>query len=110
MGYLVVIIVLIGCTASPDIDGTFVGAFEHEFGKTTDTLVLRKANGLYEIERRTGLQRKLEGRIFPKELKIENWILQYNEGKKVLFELKKGKILLLNEGGLKLGNRQYKRL
>ncbi len=97
------------------VAGVYVASYEHEFGKTDDTLTLTKAsNGddLYKIARHSGVIKKLDGRLFPKELLIESWTLEYDAGKQTLTDLRMGKTLLWdsNRLTLQLGNRVYKKI
>ncbi len=95
------------------LPGVYVASYEHEFGKTDDTLTLTRASDgeyLYKIARHSGVIKKLEGRLFPKELLIEVWTLEYDPGKQTLTDLRMGKTLIWdsNRLTLQLGNRVYK--
>jgi hypothetical protein len=97
------------------LEGVYTASYEHEFGRNTDTLILKKANdgkGVYQITRHTGLIKKLDGKEFPKEVLIKNWILDYNADKQILTEQKEGKILVWdsNRLTLQLGDRSYKKI
>jgi hypothetical protein len=99
----------------PALEGVYTALYEHEFGRNTDTLILKKANdgnGVYQITRHTGLIKKLDGKEFPKEVIIKNWVLDYNADKQILTEQKEGKILVWdsNRLTLQLGDRSYKKL
>ena len=69
-------------------------------------------NGVYQITRHTGLIKKLDGKEFPKEVSIKNWVLDYNADKQILTEQKEGKILVWdsNRLTLQLGDRSYKKI
>ena len=44
------------------LEGIYTASYEHEFGRSVDTLILKKANngtGVYQITRHTGLIKKL---------------------------------------------------
>lgn len=120
MKYLIFCLILLiaGCKSSNNenpIDGVYIASYEHEFGKSTDTLILKKANngnGLYQITRHTGLIKKLDGKEFPKEILIKNWVLDYNADKQILTDQKEGKILVWdsNRLTLQLGDRSYKKI
>jgi len=97
------------------LEGVYTASYEHEFGRNTDTLILKKANdanGVYLVTRHTGLIRKLDGKEFPKEILIKNWVLNYNADKQILTEQKEGKILVWdsNRLTLQLGDRSYKKI
>lgn len=97
------------------LEGVYTVSYEHEFGRNTDTLILKKANdgnGVYQITRHTGLIKKLDGKEFPKEVSIKNWVLAYNADKQILTEQKEGKILVWdsNRLTLQLGDRSYKKI
>ena len=97
------------------LEGVYIASYEHEFGRNTDTLILKKANdgnGVYQITRHTGLIKKLDGKEFPKEVLIKNWVLDYNPDKQILTEQKEGKILVWdsNRLTLQLGDRSYKKI
>lgn len=96
---ILLITMMIACNESnrANLEGTYVAFHEHEFGATNDTLVVSKPTngaGIYSIERRYGLVKKYEGRLFPKEWKTESWVLVYDSDKKMLTEQKTGKVLL----------------
>ena len=120
MKYLVFCFVLLAtaCNSSKNdtaLEGVYTGSYEHEFGRNTDTLILKKANdgnGIYQITRHTGLIKKLDGKEFPKEVIIKNWVLDYNADKQILTEQKEGKILVWdsNRLTLQLGDRSYKKI
>ncbi len=104
-----------GSQSRDDLNGVYTASYEHEFGKTDDTLSLSKANdgeGIYQISRHSGVIKKLDGKEFPKEIITETWTLEYNADKQTLTELKKGKTLIWNSGtqSLLLGDRQYKQI
>lgn len=109
---------LIACNAiqsTDDLSGIYTASYEHEFGKTDDTLIVTKSNNsgkIYQIERHTGLIKKMDGKEFPKELLSDTWTLEYDADKKTLTELRKGKTLVWNSGtlSLQLGNRKYIRI
>ena len=97
------------------IEGIYTAAYEHEFGRNTDTLILEKANdgnGVYMITRHTGLIKKLDSKEFPKEVLIQNWVLDYDAEKQIFTEQREGKILVWNSNRqiLQLGELTYKKL
>ena len=98
-----------------DLGGIYTASYEHEFGKTDDTLTVSKVNNgedIYQISRHSGVIKKLDGKEFPKEIITETWNLKYDPGKQTLTELKKGKMLIWNSSteSLKLGNTEYLRV
>jgi hypothetical protein len=97
------------------LDGVYTASFEHEFAKTEDTLILKKANdgnGVYQITRHSGVIKKLDGKVFPKEILTDTWTLEYNADKQTLTELKEGKILVWDSNRLTLqfGATAYKKI
>ncbi|MFZ1527639.1 MAG: hypothetical protein WAT19_02750 [Ferruginibacter sp.] len=120
MKYLILstLILAVACnsrTDEPALDGVFTTAYENEFSKGDDTLIVKKANtgeGIYQIERRIGVAKMLDGKEFPKEVISETWTLEYDPNKQTLFDLKKGKTVIWNSGKLtlQLGNREYKKV
>lgn len=119
MKYLLIsiLIVVAACNNTKDdqqIEGIYAGQFEHEYGINDDTLILRKLNekSMFELTRKTGTIRKLDGKVFPKEWHTENWRLDYNPEKQTFFELRHGKTLIWNRAGLtiQLGNTKYKKI
>ncbi len=97
------------------LPGIYTASYEHEFGKTDDTLTLTKANDgndLYKLARHSGVIKKVDGKRFPKELLIEGWTLQYDGGKQTLTDLRMGKTLIWDSNRLTLqvGNRVYKKI
>jgi len=120
MKYLIFCFILlaIACNSPKNnagLEGVYTASYEHEFGRNADTLILKKANdgnGVYQITRHTGLIKKLDGKEFPKEVLIKNWVLDYNADKQILTEQKEGKILVWdsNRLTLQLGDRSYKKI
>ena len=120
MKYLIFCFILLAtaCNSSKNdtaLEGVYTASYEHEFGRNTDTLILKKANdgnGVYQITRHTGLIRKLDGKEFPKEVLTKNWVLDYNPDTHVLTEQKEGKILVWdsNRLTLQLGERLYQKI
>src|SRR5690242_8891565 len=99
--FIGILIVVAACNGTKDdkqIEGIYVGHFEHEYGINDDTLILKKANdkNIFELTRKTGTIRKLDDKTFPKEWRTENWILDYDFEKKTFLELKHGKTLIWN--------------
>ena len=97
------------------LDGVYTASFEHEFAKTDDTLILKKANdgnGVYQITRHSGVIKKLDGKIFPKEILTDTWTLDYNTDKQILTELKGGKTFIWDSNRLTLqfGETTYKKI
>jgi hypothetical protein len=120
MKYLILstLILAVACNSRTDeraLDGVFTTAYENEFSKGDDTLIVKKANtgeGIYQIERHIGVAKMLDGKEFPKEVVSETWTLEYDPNKQTLFDLKKGKTVIWNSGKLtlQLGNREYKKV
>ena len=95
--------------------GTYVGYAETEYGKMNDTLFVTKGNNtdyIFQIERHSGIIKKLDGREFPKELITETWTLEFDPIKKTLFELKGGKTLIWNDENttLQLGDESFRQI
>lgn len=119
MKYLLAIFFLavVSCNTAKDVSsllGVYTASYEHEFGKTDDTLVLMKANDgndIYKLERHSGLIKKLDDRQFPKQVYTEIWTLQYDADKQTLTDLTNGKTLVWDSDRLTLhlGNRTYKK-
>ncbi len=97
------------------LQGIYTTSYEHEFGKTDDTLTLTKASDgddLYKIARHSGVIKKLDGKRFPKELLTELWTLEYDPAKQTLTDLRMGKTLVWdsNRLTLQLGERVYRKI
>ena len=97
-----------------NLDGIYVGHFEHEYGINEDTLVIKKAHdgeNIFELIRHTGTIRKQDGKKFPKKQSSENLVLEYDASTKVLKDLKEGRFLRWDSKNsiLKLGNTDYKK-
>jgi hypothetical protein len=103
MKYLVlsILIFAVACNSKTEesaLDGIFTTAYENEFGKGDDTLIVRKADtgeGIYQISRNIGVVKIMDGKEFPKEVKSETWTLEYDPTKQTLFDLKSGKTVNL---------------
>jgi hypothetical protein len=119
MKYIIIgmLIFFIRCTDHKNdnlLVGAYAGSFEHEYGKNYDTLFLNKANdgnSIYQINRHTGFIKKEGGKMLPKQLLIESWLLELDESKHILTELKHGKIIIWNGNTiLRLGDVKYQRI
>jgi hypothetical protein len=120
MKYLIICLLFFvaGCSGSNNntvLDGIYTASFEHEFAKTDDTLILKKANdgnGVYQITRHSGVIKKLDGKIFPKEILTDTWTLDYNADKQILTESKGGKMFIWDSNRLTLqfGGTTYKKI
>jgi len=115
--FISILIVVAACNNAKDdqqIEGVYAGHFEHEYGINDDTLIFRKANeqNIFELTRKTGTIRKLDGKVFPKEWRTENWNLDYNPEKQTFFELRHGKTLIWNKAAsiMQLGKTKYKKI
>lgn len=110
-------IFLFGCTSSTDyknLDGTYVTHYENEYGVYDDTLTLRKANekSIFQLTKHIGATRRLDDKVFPRELRTENWLLEYNSEKQTFFELRRGKTLIWTKSNstLQIGSLIYKKI
>ncbi|MDN3657804.1 hypothetical protein QWZ08_19285 [Ferruginibacter paludis] len=116
--FICILIFIFSCRSSENsaaLDGIYTASFEHEFAKTDDTLVLKKANegnGVYQIVRHSGVIKKMDGKTFPKEVLNDTWTLDYNPDKQTLTEVRNGKTLIWNSGNLTLqfGETTYKKI
>lgn len=119
MKYLIICMLLFvaACSDSNNnvvLDGVYTASFEHEFAKTKDTLIVKKANngnGVYQITRHSGVIKTMDGKIFPKEILTDTWTLEYNADKHILTELKDGKTFIWDSNKLTLqfGETTYKK-
>lgn len=119
MKYLIGSLLLIaGCTGGKEpsaLPGTYISSFENEFSISEDTFFLTKTQGksdLYEIEKHAGVVRKKNNEKLPKEVKSENWMLEFDPAKNTLFEKKKGKTLIWDKENqtIQLGKLTYRRI
>ncbi len=107
---------LLSCTQAPElavsefIPGTYVRAFEHEFAKGADTLIVQTSDQLhYQIVKRTGFQRIKNGRFLALENRQEKWSGVYDAATQMIRESQHGKVLHFNpaEKTLYLGASAY---
>ncbi len=76
------------------ICGIYIRAFEGEYSKGNDTLIIQKPdanNNYYTIEHKISYQQIKDKQLLPVEYKSENWIAIFNQQTNVLEEQKKGK-------------------
>ncbi len=97
------------------LEGVYTASFGHEFAKTEDTLIVKKANdgnGVYQITRHSGVIKTMDGKIFPKEILTDTWALDYNADKHILTELRDGKTFIWDSNKLTLqfGETTYKKI
>lgn len=97
------------------IQGTYIRAFEGEYSKGNDTLVIEQPdanNNYYTIQHKMSYYQIKDKNPLPMEYKTENWIAIFNEQTNVLEEQKKGKRLsfLPDENALLLGGSKFKKI
>ena len=76
------------------IQGTYVRAFEGEYSKGNDTLIIDqpdKNNNYYTIKHNVSYQKIRNKQLLPIEYKTEDWTAIFNEQTNVLEEQKEGK-------------------
>ena len=116
--YFCIVFILVGCEgrqAEKNLAGVYTGYHEHEFGKTSDTLIVSVANGgngMYDITRHSGVARIEDGTVYPKMLMIEKYTAKYNRQYETLDELREGKVFIWNSRKeiLILGETEYKKI
>lgn len=92
--------------------GSYVARFAHEFAMVEDTLRLSIPTdgvGMYLLEKRSGIRRMLDGKTFPKELRTESYVVEYDAVKQVFRDIKRGRLFLWDskQQALLIGNRTY---
>ena len=97
------------------IQGTYIRAFEGEYSKGNDTLIIEQPdanNNYYSIQHKMSYQQMKDKKPLPIEYKTENWTAIFNEQTNVLEEQKKGKRLsfLPDENALLLGGSKFKKI
>ncbi len=97
------------------IQGTYVRAFEGEYSKGNDTLVIRqpdKNNNYYTIKHNASYQKVRNKQLLPVEYKTENWTAIFNDQTNILEEQKEGKLIsfLPDENALLLGNSKFEKI
>ncbi|RCH56833.1 hypothetical protein DJ568_02970 [Mucilaginibacter hurinus] len=101
--------------SDPAIEGTYVTAFENEYSRANDTLIVsvyNKDGDSYKIERRSGFNRIREGRILPREIKQEEWMATFSPETQVLTIANLGRSVYMNaaKGEAVMGNTVFKRV
>ncbi len=97
------------------IPGMYVKAFEQEYSKGNDTLIITRVSkdgNNYRIIKRAGYRRILDGKTLPKEYSNDMWTAIYDEKLKVLNELKKGRVLsfIPEKQILLVGSSEYRKI
>ena len=113
--FICIVIFMIGCTSKDkeqDLPGVYTQNFEHEFAKNEDTLFIKKASdgkNVYEITRHTGMRKKVDSKLIPKELITEELIAEYNEDSQILTTLNKGKKYVWDRDSrsIRIGDSKY---
>ena len=120
-----VTVILISCGGSQSnnatekvksyMQGTYVRAFEGEYSKGNDTLVINQPdenNNYYTIKHNSSYQKIRNKQLLPLEYKTEDWIAIFNEQTNVLEEQKKGKLIsfLPDENALLLGSSKFEKI
>ena len=122
---LAAIVILTSCSGSKSnnatekvksyMQGTYVRAFEGEYSKGNDTLIIDQPdenNNYYIIKHNSSYQKIRNKQLLPLEYKTEDWIAFLNEQTNVLEEQKKGKLIsfLPDENALLLGSNKFEKI
>ena len=116
--FICIMVFITGCNAGnkeSKLTGTYTGKSEHEFAKNEDTLFIKKASdgkGIYEIIHHTGMRKKVEGELTPKELITEEMLAEYNNDTQILTSVNEGVKFIWNKENLsiKVGDRSYTKI
>ena len=112
-GLLLLSVVLTACGEDEEvvagtkgtISGTYMRQSESEYSKAMDTLIVTPYDakaGTFIILRRTGFHRIKDGKLQPKENKLERMITVWDEETHQLQELKEGKLYTFPSTGKEL--------
>lgn len=76
------------------IPGVYVRNFSTEFAVGSDTLEVSLPEGdVYVLEKRSGFQRVLNGRLGVAEWRTEKWVARWDAEQGLLYEQQKGKVV-----------------
>ncbi|MGN7986212.1 hypothetical protein ACTJKC_02670 [Pedobacter sp. 22226] len=109
-------LVLTACSAlvgKSVLEGTYVNHSQGKYSIADDTLEVENGEGnLVMIHRRTGFRRLTDGKPGKKEYETEEWKAVWDKDEGVLKELRKGRLLYLDQdsAGLVLGKRVYRKV
>lgn len=115
---IAVIIVITACKFSKkegNVAGVYVGHFEHEYGINDDTLEITNPNketNIYQLSRKTGMVRKRNNKMLPKQWHRVELTFEFNPQTQVLTDMKYGKIMIVNfeNSTIQFGSTIYTRL
>lgn len=108
--------ILYGCGSDVTKDfipGTYVREVKNEFSIGRDTLVIGAVDlNTYTIIHKGSYRQIRNGKLLPVKSISENWPVSYDEVKKVLTELKRGKVISFDpsENILLVGSSPYKKI
>jgi len=111
---------LLSCTGATKDDtaafipGMYIRELQDEYTSGMDTLIISLDNpetGVYRIERRSGYQQQLDGKLLTPQHKVENWTATYDREHGQLHEQRKGKVLTFvpEQNKLSLGGSEYRK-
>lgn len=94
------------------ITGTYTSQAESEYSKAMDTLIVSLYNGetdTYLITRKTGYHRIRNGKLVPREYKVEELLAVWDAKTNSLQEVKHGRIYTFPSSGAEIlaGTQQY---
>ncbi len=97
------------------IPGTYARFSDHQFRKEYDTLKIEVASekgNNYRLVKSSSFQKKLDGQVLPWEYKNEEWIAIYDEEKRILNEVTRGKVISFfpERNLLFVGKTEYKKI
>lgn len=116
--YLLLVVVLFSMACQQKktkdfIPGVYVNHSKGSYSVADDTLVIRLVQDAnYEIQRRTGFNRVVDGKPGKREHERESWSGLYDTSTGVLNESRYGKVLSFfpDSGLLRVNNRVYKKI
>ncbi|MBB6271857.1 major membrane immunogen (membrane-anchored lipoprotein) [Pedobacter cryoconitis] len=95
------------------LPGTYVNSAEGEYSLAWDTLVIEPTSGQeFRIIRKTGFQRKKDGKLLARELRQQKWTAVFDQKAELLQVLKTGKLISVypDSGMIVVGTRNYRKL
>ncbi len=113
---LMIIALFCACTANdkkPEFNGTYVNHASGEYSIGDDTLVIRSLNeNSYSITRKTGYQKIREGKVLPKEYRLEELSATYDEKTRKLEDSRHARIFTLQSDNriIRMGQIEYKKI
>lgn len=117
--FILTTVILVSCSnpenKKGEVSGTYTRSYTDEYTTSYDTLSVEKlsgrSEGLYNVQRKSLVQKKWEQKLLPPKMVIKRWTAKYEPETKAIV-LQPGIMLHFNKSGEEatLGDQRFKKI